>query len=32
MVPGVLELDLGRGPRQAMHVAANTQVPLRRLA
>jgi hypothetical protein len=32
MVPGVLDLDLGRRPRQAAHVSPNTQIPLRRLA
>jgi hypothetical protein len=32
MVPGVLELDLGRRPHQAVQVAVKTQVPLRRLA
>jgi hypothetical protein len=32
MVPGILELDLGRRPHQAAPVTANTQVPLRRLA
>jgi hypothetical protein len=32
MVPGVLELDLGRRPRPAAHVPADTQIPRRRLA
>jgi hypothetical protein len=32
MVPGVLELDMVGRPPTAQHVAANTQVPLRRFA
>jgi hypothetical protein len=32
MVPGILELDTIRRPEGAPHVAANTQIPLRRFA
>jgi hypothetical protein len=32
MVPGILELDTIGQPERAPHVAANTQIPLRRFA
>jgi hypothetical protein len=32
MVPGILEQDTIRRPEGAPHVAANTQIPLRRFA
>jgi hypothetical protein len=32
MVPGVLELDIGGGSATTRNVAADTQVPLRRVA